>query len=115
LVAGCNSERSKSKEKEVKEVEAVMVKPPVAEKIPYIIETHGIKREDPYYWMRLSDDQKENEKPDDQTQRVLSYLEAENSYTKSILKPTEKLQDKLFKEIIGMIKEDDSTVPHLDN
>jgi oligopeptidase B len=68
------------------------VKPPVAEKIPHKLEAHGDVRIDNYYWMRLSDEQKNAETPDEQTQKVLDYLNAENAYTDAILKHNEKLQ-----------------------
>ena len=94
---------------------APKVLPPVAEKIPHEIEAHGDVRIDNYYWMRLSDEQKSAEVPDDQTSRVISYLNAENEYKDAVMKHTESLQETLFSELVGRIKEDDSTVPYLDN
>lgn len=91
------------------------VKPPTATKKDSILEMHGHKRVDPYFWMRLTDEQKNADKPDDQTQQVLDYLNAENTYTKSVLKPTEALQTKLFDEIVGRIKKDDESVPYFKN
>lgn len=78
--------------------------PPVAEKIPFEIRSNGFKRTDNYYWMRDRDSSK-----------VLSYLSAENFYTDQILKDSEKLRLKVFEEIIGRIKKDDSSVPYMDN
>ena len=72
-------------------------------------------RIDSYYWMRLTDEQKEAAQPDDQTQEVLDYLHAENAYTKSVMAPTEALQDKLFAEMKGRVKETDQSVPTKDN
>ena len=72
-------------------------------------------RTDSYYWMRLTDEQKEAAQPDAQTQEVLEYLNAENAYTKSIMSPTEALQEKLFAEMKGRIKETDQSVPTKDN
>ncbi len=57
--------------------------PPVAEKIPYAIESNGNERIDNYFWMRLSDEQKNAETPDSQTVKVLAYLNAENEYEKA--------------------------------
>jgi oligopeptidase B len=91
------------------------VKPPVAEKLPHKLEAHGDVRIDNYYWMRLSDEQKNAETPDEQTQKVLDYLNAENAYTDAILKHTEKLQKDLYDEIVGRIKQDDESVPYKDN
>ena len=33
---------------------------PEAKKVPHTTEIHGLKLEDPYFWMRLSDKQKES-------------------------------------------------------
>lgn len=89
--------------------------PPVAQKDPYVIKNNGNERVDEYFWMRLSDEQKNAGVPDSQTVKVLDYLNAENDYAKAIMKHTEEFQQKLFKEIKGRIKEDDETVPYLDN
>jgi oligopeptidase B len=97
LTAGC---RQSQKEPEMK----ASVKVPVAEKIEKELTVHGDTRVDPYYWLR------ERENP-----KVIAYLEAENAYTEAMLKDTEKLREKLFDEIVGRIKKDDSSVPYLDN
>lgn len=65
--------------------------------------------------MRLSDEQKNAESPDAQTQDVLDYLNAENAYLNKAMKHTEPLQKKLYDEIIGRIKKDDQSVPVNDN
>jgi oligopeptidase B len=65
--------------------------------------------------MRLSDDQKTDSVPDEQTQKVLGYLNKENEYTKVTLKHTENLQKALYDEIVGRIKKDDESVPYLEN
>jgi oligopeptidase B len=88
------------------------VKPPVAEKIPHEVFD---KRVDNYYWMRLSDEQKNTATPDEQTAKVLDYLNKENEYTKVVLKHTEDLQKIIYDEIVGRIKKDDESVPYLDN
>jgi len=89
--------------------------PPVAQKNPYVIKSDGNERVDEYFWMRLSDEQKNAQVPDSQTVNVLAYLNAENDYAKAIMKHTEEFQQKLFEEIKGRIKQDDETVPYLDN
>jgi oligopeptidase B len=89
----------------------MQIDPPVAKKIEEKLQIHDDTRTDPYFWMRLSDDQKEAETPDAQTQDVLDYLNAENDYLKKVMKPTEALQETLFEEIVGRIKQDDSSVP----
>ncbi|OFY56980.1 MAG: oligopeptidase B [Bacteroidetes bacterium RBG_19FT_COMBO_42_10] len=88
------------------------VKPPVAEKIPHELFDNRI---DNYYWMRLSDEQKNAASPDEQTVKVLDYLNKENEYTKSVLSHTEDLQKTIYDEIVGRIKKNDQSVPYLDN
>ena len=84
---------------------------PKAEKIEYKITTHGDTRVDPYFWMRLSDEQKEAVQPDEQTKKVVDYLNAENEYLKESMKHTENLQSKLYDEIVGRIEQKDESVP----
>ena len=84
---------------------------PDAEKQSHITEVHGLKLEDPYFWMRLSDEQKNAETPDEQTQKVLDYLNAENKYKEQALASTEEFQTKLYDEIVGRIVKDDESVP----
>ena len=75
---------------------------PVAKKTPHKMEIHGHRRVDNYYWMR--DDARKDTK-------ILAHLEAENDYLKKMMAHTETFQEKLFDEIIGRIKKDDSSVP----
>ena len=88
---------------------------PVAEKQPTKLEKHGDVRIDNYFWMRLSDEQKNADKKDAQTQKVVNYLEEENAYYKEVTKYTKPFQEELFEEMKGRIKEDDSSVPYKDN
>ena len=89
--------------------------PPDIKKIPYEMESHGHKRIDDYYWMRLTDEQKSAEKYDDQTQDVVNYISKETDYLNNSLKHTKKLQNTLYDEMVGRIKKDDQSVPYLDN
>lgn len=89
--------------------------PPDAEKMDCVLTVHNHTRVDPYFWMRLSDEQKMAESLDVQTQKVMNYLKAENDYTKTVLAATDSLQEKLYNEIIGRIKQDDETVPYFKN
>jgi oligopeptidase B len=91
--------------------------PPMAKKIPFEMTEHGDTRVDNYYWMRLSDEQKNapDSTRDQQTKDVLDYLNAENAYTKSMLAHTDAFQAKLFEEMKGRIKETDQSVPVKDN
>lgn len=85
---------------------------PTAKVIEKKIEEHDTVRVDKYFWMRLSDAQKEAETPDSQTQDVLDYLNAENDYREKVMAHTEGFQKELFEEIKGRIKQDDSSVPY---
>ncbi len=85
---------------------------PVAEKVPYTVHENRL---DNYFWMRLSDEQKNAATPDEQTLKVLSYLNMENEYSKAVLKHTEGLRKTLYDEIIGRIKKEDESVPYFDN
>ncbi|MBI3136832.1 MAG: S9 family peptidase [Bacteroidetes bacterium] len=80
------------------------MKPPVALKKPTILSKHGDKRIDNYFWM------KDRENPE-----VISYLKKENAYGKSVLKPTAKLQEKLYREMKARMKEEESTAPYFKN
>jgi oligopeptidase B len=90
----------------------VKVTPPVAEKNPFTVFDN---RTDNFYWMRLSDEQKNDSVSDDQTKKVLSYLESENLYTKTVMKHTEQFQKVLYDELVGRLKQNDQSVPYFDN
>ena len=74
---------------------------PIAIKKPQLLEIHGHQRQDPYYWMN-----------DRENQEVIDYLNAENAYLTEVMKPTEELQNQLFEEMKGRIKEQDESVPY---
>ena len=74
---------------------------PRARVAPTRIETHGVVRVDNYYWLR------ERDNPE-----VTAYLEAENEHTRAVMAPTEALQETLFAEIKGRIKQTDISVPY---
>lgn len=84
---------------------------PVARKEAKELVTHEDKRVDDYFWMRLSDEQKNAETPDAQTKEVLDYLNAENEYLEGMMAHTSVLQEKLYEEIIGRIQQTDQSVP----
>ena len=92
-----------------------MAKIPVAEKQPLKLEKHNDVRVDNYFWMRLSDEQKLAEIKDEQTKKVVDYLESENEYYDKVTGYTKDFQANLFKEMKGRIKEDDSSVPYKSN
>ncbi len=84
---------------------------PAAQKEPHEMTIHGDTRVDNYFWMRLSDEQKKASEPDAQTQAVVDYLNAENAFTDTVMADTRTLQDELYEEIVGRIKQDDQSVP----
>jgi len=79
--------------------------PPVAAQKPHVVKG-PVDRDDPYYWLR--DDTRKSPE-------VLAYLNAENAYADTVLAPTKPLQAQLFDEIVGRIKQDDSSVPFRQN
>lgn len=95
--------------------EIIEDKGPIAKKIPEALTIHDDTRIDNYFWMRLSDEQKNAEIPDAQTQDVLDYLNAENDYLEKAMGHTVTLQQTLYDEIVGRIKKDDQSVPVKDN
>ncbi len=74
--------------------------PPVAKAVPKKLEAHGDVRIDNYYWLNQRDNPE-----------VIAYLEAENVYTEAVMARTEALQEALFEEIKGRIKQTDLSVP----
>jgi oligopeptidase B len=79
---------------------------PRAEPRPHLVESPQGNREDPWFWLR--DDTRQD--PD-----VIAYLEAENAYVDAYEKPYAGLIDRLYEEIVGRIKQDDSSVPVFEN
>jgi len=82
--------------------------PPVAEQRPHSFTTHGITIDDPWAWL------KDPAYPDVGDPDVLAYLEAENAYFTSMMAPHTALIDRLYEEMKGRIKEDESSVPQKD-
>ena len=82
---------------------------------PFEITMHSDTRIDNYYWMRLTDEQKNAKNYDNQTQEVVDYITEENSYTRLSLSHTKKLQKTLYKEMVSRIKKDDESVPYYKN
>ena len=78
--------------------------PPIAVKKPHVVKGPA-DRVDEYYWLR-DDTRKDPE--------VLAYLNAENAYADAVMAPLRPLQDQLYGEIVGRIKQDDASVPALE-
>ena len=78
--------------------------PPDAARKPHEVKApFGATRNDDYYWLR--DDKREDK-------AMLAYLNAENAYADAVLAPTKPLQEVLYNEIVGRIKQDDASVPY---
>jgi oligopeptidase B len=77
---------------------------PVAKKIPHLIEKHGDKRTDNYYWLN------DRENPE-----VIAYLNEENAYYEKSTAHTKDFQKALYDEMKARIKEDDESVPYFYN
>ena len=87
------------------------MKPPHAKKVPTTETHHGATKHDDYKWLKADNWQEVMQEPSLLPQDIREYLEAENAYTQVQMADTEALQSKLFAEIKGRIKEDDSSVP----
>jgi oligopeptidase B len=74
--------------------------PPVARVVPRVETVHGETRVDQYFWLRDRGDPE-----------VITYLEAENRYAVAVMRHTEPLQERLYQEMRGRIKETDLSVP----
>lgn len=75
--------------------------PPTARVVPHELKHHGHTRIDNYYWLRDRDN------PD-----TVAYLEAENAHTKEAMADVQRLEEALFTEIKGRIKQTDMSVPY---
>ena len=96
LVAGCKVSDMK--------LQSQFEDPPTVDKIPTELVKHGDIRIDNYYWLN-----------DRENPKVIDYLNAENAYLKTVMKSTEGFQESLYNELISRIKQDDESVPYLDN
>jgi oligopeptidase B len=88
--------------------------PPRAERRPKVSTWHGVRLVDDFFWLRADNWQEVMRDPARLDPAIRTYLEAENDYADRALADTAALQDALFKEMKGRIKEDDSTVPAAD-
>ncbi len=75
--------------------------PPVAQKVPHVTSPHGYQVEDDYFWLR------EKTNPE-----VLAYLASEEAYANAMMAGTQALQDTLYREMLGRIKETDENAPY---
>jgi oligopeptidase B len=87
---------------------------PNAPRRPHSFTLHGITVTDDYAWLKDDNWQEVLRDPAILDRDIRSYLEAENTYTESLLGHTAPLQKTLIAEMRGRIKEDDSSVPSPD-
>lgn len=92
-----------------------VIEAPKASKVAKELVIHNDVRIDDYYWLRLSDDEKNAETPSEKTKKVLSYLNEENAFYEGETLHTKQFQEDLFLEMKSRIKEDDSSVPYFKN
>lgn len=78
--------------------------PPKALKKNQTFTNHSYTRTDDYFWLK-----------DKNNPETIAYLKAENAYADTVMASTKDLQNKLFEEMKGRIKEDDQSVPFFDN
>ena len=76
------------------------VTPPVARRVPHSFTRHGLTVHDDYRWLE-----------DKTNPEVIAHLEAENTYAEAMLAHTAPLQEQIYREMRGRIKEDDAGVP----
>jgi len=88
--------------------------PPRAERQRKSSTWHGITLTDDYAWLRAYNWREVMRDPSQLDPKIRAYLTEENAYTAAALGHTEALQQVLFAEMKGRIKEDDSTVPSQD-
>lgn len=96
LITACQSPDMK--------LQSQFIDPPVAIKKPQELSMHNDVRIDNYYWLNQRDNPE-----------VIEYLNAENEYLKTVMESTEGFQKELYNELISRIKQDDESVPYLDN
>jgi oligopeptidase B len=87
------------------------IDPPHAEKRQHADTHHGVTRQDDYAWLKAENWQAVMQDPSLLPQDIRRYLEAENAYTERAMAGTKELQNTLFTEMKGRIKEEDSSVP----
>jgi oligopeptidase B len=85
--------------------------PPVAERRPAFTVQHGVELADEYAWLRAENWQEVMRDPSALDPKIRTYLEAENAFADASMADTKVLQEELFAEMKGRIKEDDASVP----
>jgi len=87
---------------------------PQAEQRPLALSLHGTQLTDEFAWLKAANWREVMRDPQQLDPAIRAYLEAENDYCDRVLVDTTALQETLFAEMKGRIKEDDSSVPEPD-
>ena len=87
------------------------VKPPRAARQPKVDTWHGVELVDDYAWLKAGNWQEVMREPSVLDADIRAYLDAENAYCEAQLAETLPLQEDLFREMRGRLKEDDASVP----
>jgi oligopeptidase B len=85
--------------------------PPKVDKRPHVQSWHGQEKRDDYFWLKAGNWQEVMQDPAALPSDIRDYLEAENGYQDAVMADTIALQETLFGELKGRIKEDDTSVP----
>jgi oligopeptidase B len=88
--------------------------PPVARVEPKTIEQLGRTRVDNYAWLKDDNWQEVMRDPSLLRADIRAYLDEENAYREAVMAPTIALQERIYQEMRGRTKEDDSSVPSPD-
>src|SRR5262245_31921968 len=84
---------------------------PQAEQRPLERTHHGLRLIDEYAWLKAENWREVMRDPFQLDPAIRAYLQAENDYCERALAETKSLQEALFAEMKGRIKEDDSSAP----
>lgn len=104
IFAACGETTEPETQNQTDMYDKMTATPPVAEKQPKEMTEHGNTRIDNYYWLNQREDQK-----------VIDYLNAENKYREEVMAGLVDVQEELFEELKGRIKEKDESVPYFEN
>ncbi len=87
---------------------------PQAEPRSFVRSFHGTDLTDEFAWLKAPNWREVMHDPQQLDPAIRCYLQAENDYCEHVLADNAALQEALFIEMKGRIKEDDSTVPEPD-
>jgi oligopeptidase B len=87
---------------------------PTPEQRAQEITQHGETRVDEFAWLRDDDWQTVMRDPSVLQADIRTHLDAENAYYNEVMAPLEALEDRIYSEMRGRIKEDDASPPERD-